>query len=112
MPAAPGLRLLSARAEPGQLRPGDTLRLTMQFAVDGVGSAGVPIRESYELSLDGAVLPRFPVERTETRGPGEHRGVYSQQIPRGARPGVYRFKAEVCLEGACSNRTTEFIIVL
>lgn len=109
--ATPGVRLLSAEADPGRLRPGDTLRLSMQFAVEGVGADGAAVQESYELSQGGVALPRFPVLRTETRQAGEHRGVFTQQIPRGAQPGTYRFKAEVCLEGSCSSRVTEFAIV-
>lgn len=106
----PVVALLSADAEPKTVRRGDVVRLTMTFSVDARSARSVQVEESYLLTFNKIPLPKFPVRRTELREAGEHRGVYSQQIPTAAAPGTYSFKAEVCVKGTCSSRTTEFKI--
>jgi hypothetical protein len=108
--AQPAVTLLSAGAEPAQVRLGEVVRLGMAFRVSGDEARHFEIAESYELSYQGTNLPRFPIRRTVSRGAGEHRAEYSQQIPRTAAPGTYRFRAEVCLDGACSSRVSTFEI--
>lgn len=106
----PTVTLLAAGAEPATVRRGERVRLTMMFSVDAETAQPIQVEESYLLTFNGKPLPKFPTQRAEARSAGEHRGVYTQQIPMAATPGTYRFKAEVCAEGACNSRVTEFEI--
>lgn len=106
----PAVALLAADAEPKTVRRGEVVRLTMTFSVDAGAARPVQVGESYLLTFNGKPLPKFPVQRAETREAGEHRGVYTQRIPTAATPGTYGFKAEVCVEGVCNSRVTEFEI--
>jgi hypothetical protein len=109
-PGKPSVALLSAYAEPAQVKRGGVVRLSMAFRVNADSTRKVQVSESYELSFEGKPLPNFPVQRTQSRDAGEHNGVYSQQIPNGAAPGTYRFKAEVCFDGTCSSKVSSFEI--
>jgi hypothetical protein len=106
----PAVALLAATAEPVRVKRGDVVRLGMAFRVDVGGSQEIKVEESYELSFQGKPLPNYPVQRAKARGAGEHSSVYSQQIPVAAAPGTYRFKGEVCFDGACSSRVSSFEI--
>lgn len=107
----PSVALLAAGADPVRIKRGDVVHLTMRFAVASQGDKRHKVDESYLLSFNGKPLPKYPVHRSKIREAGEYNGVYSQKIPMGAVPGTYRFKAEVCIDGACSSRVSDFEIM-
>jgi hypothetical protein len=109
--ARPAVALLTAHTEPGRVKRGDVVRLSMAYSVTTQGGQQLQVDESYELSFADKPLPGFPVRRTASRTAGEHRGDYNLQTPNGAAPGTYRFKAEVCFEGRCSSMVSTFEIV-
>lgn len=88
----PSVELLSVTVEPAEVSIGDTVRLVIQFEVEGAG-AGVPLTEERQLFLNGSPLLSAPRSTTETWHDGRQRTVVEFDIPASAAVGAYTFEA-------------------
>jgi hypothetical protein len=107
MATAPTVVSLRARSEPSSARAGEEVALVLEYEV-AAPSGPVTATETRSLSLDGRMMPTYPVsERVERRG-GVFVSTYRQPLPRTAAPGTYAFEGEVCVAGDCISRTVTF----
>lgn len=88
------LHLESVRANPAALAPGDTIQINLTYAVVTPGEGHrVRVRETREISYEGAVVGRATIERS--RGSGTWRSTVPVSIAGRAAFGNYRIVASV-----------------
>lgn len=107
---APTVLSLRVWAEPAQVRPGETVELKLEYQVQAPGGAVAAV-ETRELSLDGTMMPTYPVSEEISRAAGSYTSNYRQPLPASARPGTYSFEGEVCVAGDCIRRAARFEVV-
>ncbi len=105
------LNSLTVRAEPSKVRKGETVRLIVEYKLDGSIVGPIEAEESRVLRFQQTRLPGYPVVKTFSRELGTIESVYRQKIPVSAASGTYEFKGEVCVNGECISRIARFIVV-
>ncbi|MCG8039248.1 MAG: hypothetical protein JAZ19_19670 [Candidatus Thiodiazotropha taylori] len=106
----PQLRALQAVAEPARIIPGKTLRLNLDYRLETGGRESIEVTETRHLIFNGKTLPGYPKQRRELKSAGQHTSTFRQQIPSRAKPGVYTYKGEVCIDSACSSQLMRFSV--
>ncbi len=104
----PVINNLKALAEPARVSPGGEVRLLLSFTVVAEGMPKAEVEEKRTLEFNGSALPQFPVTRKVARPAGKHTSTYRQKIPKSAKPGIYLFRGEACIQNACNSHSAEF----
>jgi len=100
---------VTAAVSPRRLRGKELVSVAVGYAVLGAAEANATVRETLSLSFEGEALDQ-PHSTEVVRSAGSHKFDYSRQIPTGAPPGTYRFRAEVCIGKVCSSASDTFVI--
>jgi len=99
---------VTVTATPSQVARGENVSLDIEF--DILGSDSQMVEETRTLKFNGQMLPGFPKENSIKRTVANHVSRYKQPIPANASVGVYSYKGEVCVSGACTSRTVSFTV--
>ena len=105
--AGPQVATLQVEALPAAVTHGETVELILRFELAGPPGA-IDLVETHTLLFDGHPLPNYPKSRATRRSAGRHESLIPQKIPGAASPGVYKFKAEVCIADDCRSRAVTF----
>jgi len=109
-PMAPTVISVEARAEPPTVHGGEEVALVLEYEV-AAPSGSVTAVETRSLSLDGRMMPTYPVHEEIQRQQGVFISSYRQMLPRTVATGSYVFKGEVCVGGDCISRSVHFEVV-
>jgi len=101
------VRLISVRAEPTRVAPGEEVMLRATFAVMAPNPAqAVEVSEKREVTLGPDVVANLG--RTSMRTPGTYTSSVPLRLPAGAAAGVYTVRVTVSAAGESSQMTTTF----
>lgn len=103
------LELLSVTAEPAEVRPGETVRLVLQFELLGAG-LGTPVTEERQIYRDDVALLDAPVSSTELFVDGRKRTQLEFQIPSDAAAGAYAVEGVVRGAGVEKSGRAVFLV--
>ena len=102
------VRIDRVRAQPSQLRPGDTVNLDATYTVLSSSEQVVPVRETREVRLDGELVANPAVD--VTRQTGTYSSALPITLPANARAGKYEVTTTVASGDRRSTSTTSFSV--
>ncbi len=108
---SPALASLVASAMPVKVKAGSSVALNLTFEISATGNQKVIATETRTLMFNGSILPSYPRVHEDSRATGSHTSRFKQPIPRSAKPGIYRFTGEVCVQGDCISRNVSFEVI-
>jgi hypothetical protein len=104
------VKIRSASATPGQVKPGEKITFETDYAVLApADTKSVAVKESWELSKDGKVLSRMPPKQ-QTREPGGWIARASIEAPKNADAGTYVVKHRVEAGTSYDERLAAFVV--
>jgi hypothetical protein len=102
------VRVDQVRAQPGVLRPGDTVNLNATYTVLTPPGQIMAIRETREVRLNGELVANPAID--VTRQTGTYSSALPITLPTNARPGRYEVTTTVASGDRQSTSTTSFSV--
>ena len=98
-------------ALPEQVSHGQVLNLTLDYTLVDVAGNETEVTESRTLLYNNKPLPKYPIIKHKKLANGSYTTVFKQRIPSQAKPGVYSYEGEVCVDTGCFKHQVIFRII-
>ena len=108
--AVPAIVDLRVEATPNYVRPGGSVSLSLAYQIGPSEQQTIEVSEVRYLTFEGKNIPHYPKRQSKSLSAGDHHSNYRQVVPPGAKPGLYSYRGEVCIQNNCSSQSVAFTV--